>query len=58
MKRKDMTPVEIDATAMWTLSPDRRSIRLTLPRLPLAHMAQPLTRWLFGKHLIKAGLPE
>jgi hypothetical protein len=43
MRRQDMMPVEIDATAMWTLSPDRRSIRLTLPRLPLAHMAQPLT---------------
>jgi hypothetical protein len=37
-----MMPVEIDATAIWTLSPDRRSIRLTLQRLPLANMAQPL----------------
>jgi len=35
-------PVEFDATAIWTLSPDRRSIRLTLQRLPLADMAQPL----------------
>jgi hypothetical protein len=38
-----MMPVEIDAATMWTLNADRRSIRLTLPRLPLAHMAQPLT---------------
>jgi hypothetical protein len=38
-----MMPVEIDAATMWTLNADRQSIRLTLPRLPLAGMAQPLT---------------
>ena len=38
-----MMPVEIDAATIWTLNADRRSIRLTLPMLPLAHMAQPLT---------------
>jgi len=38
-----MMPIEIDAATMWTLNADRRSIRLTLPRLPLDHMAQPLT---------------
>ena|SRR5215468_11171559 len=43
MRHQDMMPVKIDVTAMWTLSSDRRSIRLTLPRLPLAHMAQPVT---------------
>jgi len=43
MKRQHMMPVEIDAATMWTLNADRRSIRLTFPRLPLAHMTQPLT---------------
>jgi len=38
-----MMPIEIDAATMWTLNADRRSIRLTLPRLPLDDMAQPLT---------------
>jgi len=43
MKRQHMMPVEIDAATMWTLNADRRSIRLTLPGLALAQMAQPLT---------------
>jgi hypothetical protein len=43
MKRQDMRPVEIDVSTMWTLSPDRRSIWLTLPALPLERMAIPLT---------------
>jgi len=35
-------PVEIDTATMWTLSPDRRSIRLTLPPLPVASAPSPL----------------
>jgi len=38
-----MMPIQIDTATMWTLNADRRSIRLTLPRLPLDDMAQPLT---------------
>ena len=43
MRRQHKMPIEIDAATMWTLNDDRRSIRLTFPRLPLAHMTQPLT---------------
>ena len=36
-----MMLVETDQT-MWTLSPDRTTVRLTLPALPREGMAEPL----------------
>ena len=42
MKRPQMEPIAMDATLMWTLNADRRSIRLTLPPLPIPDQAKPL----------------
>ena len=41
MPNDAMMSVEADQT-MWTLSPDRTTVRLTLPPLPLEGMAEPL----------------
>ena len=42
MKREDMLPVTVDAATMWTLNADKKSVRLTLPPLPIAGQAKPL----------------
>lgn len=42
MDRKDMMPVEMSEETMWTLSSDRKTVRLALPPLPLAGMAEPI----------------
>ena len=42
MDPKDMMPVEISDQTMWTLSSDRKRVRLALPPLPLAGMAEPI----------------
>lgn len=41
MPNDAMMLVEADQT-MWTLSPDRTTVRLTPPALPLEGMAEPL----------------
>jgi hypothetical protein len=38
----NMMPVEMGDQTMWTLSSDRKTIRLALPPLPLAGMAEPI----------------
>jgi hypothetical protein len=42
MDPNDMMPVEISDQTMWTLSSDRKTVRLALPPLPLAGMAEPI----------------
>jgi hypothetical protein len=42
MDPKNMMPVEMGDQTMWTLSSDRKTIRLALPPLPLAGMAEPI----------------
>jgi len=42
MDPKDMMPVEMSDRTMWTLSSDRKTVRLALPPLPLAGMAEPI----------------
>jgi hypothetical protein len=42
-ERDVMIPVESNCATMWTLSADRRSVRLALPPLRLAGMPEPLT---------------
>jgi hypothetical protein len=42
MKREEMVPVTMDPATMWTLNADKRSVRLTLPPLPVAGQARPL----------------
>jgi hypothetical protein len=42
MKPQQMMPVAIDPVMMWTLNADKKSVRLTLPPLPLAGQAKPL----------------
>jgi hypothetical protein len=42
MKRDDMMPVTMDPATMWTLNADKKSVRLTLPPLPIAGQAKPL----------------
>ena len=42
MKREEMMPVTMDPATMWTLNADKKSVRLTLPPLPLAGHARPL----------------
>jgi hypothetical protein len=37
-----MMPVDVEQEQMWTLADDRRTVRLNLPPLPLAGLAQPL----------------
>ena len=41
MKRAGMMPLNADTNGMWTLSADRRSVRLALPPLQMAG-AEPL----------------
>jgi hypothetical protein len=42
MDPKNMMPVEMGDQTKWTLSSDRKTIRLALPPLPLAGMAEPI----------------
>jgi hypothetical protein len=42
MDPNDMMPVEISDQTMWTLSSDRKTVRLALPPLPLAGTAEPI----------------
>jgi hypothetical protein len=42
MDSKNMMPVEMSEETMWTLSSDRKTVRLALPPLPLAGMAEPI----------------
>jgi hypothetical protein len=37
-----MMPVDVEQEQLWTLADDRRTVRLNLPPLPLAGLAQPL----------------
>jgi hypothetical protein len=37
-----MMPVEMSDRTMWTLSSARKTVRLALPPLPLAGMAEPI----------------
>jgi hypothetical protein len=37
-----MIPVTMDPATMWTLNADKKSVRLTLPPLPVAGQAKPL----------------
>ena len=42
MKREDMMPIEQEQVWMWTLSADRRSVRMTLPPLPVNGLSEPI----------------
>src|SRR5262245_43525616 len=42
MRPKDMIEVPTAQRTMWTLSADRRTIRLTLPPVPMAGLPRPL----------------
>ena len=42
MKRPRMMPVTMSVATMWTLNPDKRSIRLALPPVPVAGQDQPM----------------
>ncbi|SEP26482.1 hypothetical protein SAMN02990966_04692 [Rhodospirillales bacterium URHD0017] len=42
MKPHVMMPMEHDQAQMWQLSADRRSLRMELPGLPVAGVAEPL----------------
>lgn len=42
MAPKDMMPIEHEKERMWTLGADRRSVRMTLPPLPVAGLPKPL----------------
>jgi len=42
MDPKDMMPVEMSDRTMWTLSSDRKTVRLALPPLRLPVWAEPI----------------
>jgi hypothetical protein len=42
MKPQQVMPVAVNPTMMWTLNADKKSVRLTLPPLPIAGQAKPL----------------
>ena len=42
MKRPRTMPVTMSVATMWTLNPDKRSIRLALPPVPVAGQDQPM----------------
>jgi hypothetical protein len=41
-RHQEMMPVEHDLQQMWQLAADRRSVRLSLPGLPVAGLAEPI----------------
>ena len=42
MAPKDMMPIEHEKEQMWILGADRRSVRMTLPPLPVAGLPKPI----------------
>jgi len=42
LSRNQLIPAEIDPATMLTLNADKRSVRLSLPPLPVAGQAKPL----------------
>jgi hypothetical protein len=42
MDRKDMMPIAADQETLWTLSDDRKMVRMALPPLPIAGMPEPI----------------
>jgi hypothetical protein len=42
MKRKDRIQVELSADDLWTLSKDRKAVRMAIPPLPVAGLSEPL----------------
>jgi hypothetical protein len=42
MDRQDTMPLKTSQTTMWTVSEDRKTVRLALPPLPIAGMPAPL----------------
>jgi hypothetical protein len=40
--RGNMMPIEHEQVWMWTLSADRRSVRMTLPPLPVNGLSEPI----------------
>ena len=42
MKKTDMMPVRANQATMWTLNPDRNTVRLAAPPLRLAALPEPL----------------
>ena len=43
MDKKGMMSVETSEQTMWTLSPDRKSVRFAVPPLPIAGMPEPIS---------------
>jgi hypothetical protein len=42
VKHEDTVPIEHEQVWMWTLSADRRSVRMTLPPLPVNGLSEPI----------------
>jgi hypothetical protein len=42
MDRKDMMPIAAEQETMWTLSDDRKMVRMAVPPLPVAGMPKPI----------------
>jgi hypothetical protein len=42
MDQDDVLPVDVAKEMVWTLSPDRKTIRLSLPPLPLDGLPEPI----------------
>ena len=42
MDQDDVLPVDVAKELVWTLSPDRKTIRLSLPPLPLDGLPEPI----------------
>jgi hypothetical protein len=41
-RHQQMMPIEHDMQHMWQLAPDQRRVRLSLPGLPVAGLAEPI----------------
>jgi hypothetical protein len=46
MDKRDMMPVRAKQATMWTLSADRKLVRLALPPLLIAGMPEPLAAYM------------
>jgi hypothetical protein len=42
MDQDDVLPVDVAKEMVWTLSPDRKTVRLSLPPLPLDGLREPI----------------
>jgi hypothetical protein len=42
MDQDDVLPVDVAKEMVWTLSPDRKTVRLSLPPLPLDGLPDPI----------------